>query len=208
VGYTTTFEGKFRTRRRLDPQIEAFLTSIETDLRFKAVLADWLEDQQDERADAVRACQSFKDVHRLFHALSRAQADYLRAFSRTRRVQRDEAEAMKLPDPLREAVGLPIGEQGEYHVGDGDPVWDNNHSPGRQPGLWCGWTANEDGTAIVWNQREKFYNYVEWLEYLIERFLGPWGYVLNGEMTWQGERTTDQGTLRVRDNVVKAVALG
>jgi hypothetical protein len=208
VGYTTTFKGEFRIRRRIAPQIEAFLTSIEADLRIKSVLADWLEDQQDERADAVRACQTFEEIHRLFHALSRSYADYLRAFSQTRRMRRSAPAAQSLRDPLREAVGLPIGEQGEYHVGDGDAVTDYNHPPGGQPGLWCGWTPNEDGTAIVWNRREKFYDYVEWLEYLVVRFLAPWGYVLDGEMTWQGERQTDKGILRVRENVVTAITIG
>jgi hypothetical protein len=54
----------------------------------------------------------------------------------------------------------------------------------------------------MWNGAEKFYYYVKWLEYLIEHFLAPWGYVLNGTVTWQGEEGEDQGTITLADNDV------
>jgi hypothetical protein len=38
------------------------------------------------------------------------------------------------------------------------------------------------------------------LEYLIDHFLAPWGYVLNGEVNWQGEREDDTGKIIVADN--------
>ena len=40
-----------------------------------------------------------------------------------------------------------------------------------QPGLWCQWVPNASGTAIVWDEGEKFYYYIEWIKYLIEHFL-------------------------------------
>ena len=67
---------------------------------------------------------------------------------------------------------------------------------------WCKWVPTEDGCAIEWNGAEKFYDYVEWLEYLIEHFLGPWGYLLNGTVSWQGEDGDDRGRLHVTDNTV------
>ncbi len=92
-----------------------------------------------------------------------------------------------------------------------------------QPALWCPWTPNENGAAIIENdsgtllehvhgrsQPEVSDSYgfsqcVEWLEYLIENFLAPWGYAVSGEVTWQIEqRWDDRGVIAVAENVVKA----
>lgn len=146
--------------------------------------------------------------------LTDVQRMYLRDFSRTRRVKRNPQLAEQREDELRIAVGLPIGEDGCYFVGDtanfgqngGPDVVSHNCPPDGQPGLWCQWTPNESGTAIQWDQGEKFYDYVEWLGYIIEHFLKPWGYVANGEIDWEGEESGDLGTIYVKDNVVEAVA--
>src|SRR5262249_25443882 len=136
-------------------------------------------------------------------------------FSETRRMKRDPEKASLLPDPHREAVGLPLGEEAAYFVGgksfflmsNDDSVLDGNRPPATQPGLWCKWVPTEAGSAIVWNGVEKFYDYVEWLEYLIDHFLDPWGYFLNGRMTWQGEDRSDRGVITVTQNEVTAEAL-
>lgn len=128
-------------------------------------------------------------------------------------------------DKLREKVELPAGIEGEFYVGSPanmgqnrcESIIDFNRPPTTQPGLWCNWTVGdiyetplsealleEKGVAqtIVWDEGEKFYNYVEWLEYLIKSFLIPWGYTLNGEVQWRGEDWSDNGTISVTDNVV------
>jgi hypothetical protein len=151
------------------------------------------------------------------------QITYLLAFANSRRMKRNAELVGKLEDPLREAVGLPIGRDGEYFVAGGsNPPHNNlvvnyNDPPEGQPGLWCQWTPNQkntkhtygshsfnapDGTEIGWDGGEKFYEYVAWLEYIIEHFLKPWGYVLNGEVEWEGERRTDLGMIVAKDNVV------
>jgi hypothetical protein len=71
---------------------------------------------------------------------------------------------------------------------------------------WCQWVPNEDGTAIVYTEDEISGYYVtEWLEAIVERFLKPWGYVLNGRATWHGEDLgeTDLGVIVVRNNEVR-----
>ena len=73
-----------------------------------------------------------------------------------------------------------------------------------QPGLWCQWEVSENGEILQWDGGEKFYNYIEWLKYLIDRFFKPWGVKLNGEIEWKGEDTDDIGKIVVKDNMVKA----
>lgn len=144
-------------------------------------------------------------------ALTAEQTAYLRAFSETRRMTRDPAIASTLPDPVREAVGLPIGPQGAYFVGgQGDfgqahdaSVLNHNREPDGQPGLWCQWTSSDDGAHIQWDGGEKFYEYEEWLKYIIQHFLTPWGCTLNGCVEWEGEDEEDTGALTVTNNTVR-----
>lgn len=143
---------------------------------------------------------------------------YLEAFAGTRRMKRNAKKTSKMKDPLREKVGLPIGPEGAYFVGatlleDGDwqngsgqartpDITDYNCAPEGQPGLWCQWVPNEDGTAIIWDEGEKFYSYVSWIKYLIKNFLEPWGYILNGDVEWVGEDPDDRGRIEIKDNEV------
>ena len=71
-----------------------------------------------------------------------------------------------------------------------------------QPGLWCQWTTDENGTHLMWDGGEKFYNYVEWLKYIINHFFEKWGVKLNGEVYWKGEDGEDMGKIVVKDNKV------
>ena len=73
-----------------------------------------------------------------------------------------------------------------------------------EDGAWCQWYPSEDGTSLVAGG-EKFYGYVNWLIYLINRFFKPWGRVLNGTVEWDGEDPADQGVIHVKDNEVRAV---
>jgi hypothetical protein len=153
----------------------------------------------------------FEGLFHLDRPLAPEHKAYLTAFSDTRRMRRDTARVGRLRDPVRRAVGLPPGVEGGYFVGgrgfagqDRDAsVLDYNVPPEGQPGLWCEWEPTADGAGIRWNGAEKFYDYVEWLEYLIEHFLRPWGYRLTGEVFWQGERSEDRGVIVVEENRVR-----
>lgn len=161
---------------------------------------------------------------------------YLNQFVAIRHVRRDPVKAELLPDPLRLAVGLPIGHEGAYYVGtanryesqNGDPsVINGNEPPGSisyhstldwqthtqlnahgqvlgltVPGLWCGWVPDEGGTSIAHDEGEKFYDYVEWIQYLLDHFLVPWGYALNGDVYWTGEESDDRGLIQIVNNVL------
>jgi hypothetical protein len=139
---------------------------------------------------------------------------YLDRFAETRRMLRDAIKTAARPDPVRIAAGLDVGPGGAYFVGADDfhgqehseDILDYNQPPQGQPSLWCQWVPTDEGTAIVWDEGEKFYHYVEWLEYLVKHFLGPWGYKLNGRVSWQGEEGEDSGDIYVRDNKVKVIS--
>lgn len=82
----------------------------------------------------------FKGTLSFDKPLTSEQVQYIQAFNSTRRMKRDANISAELPDPLRLAVGLPIGEDGAYFVGshsDGNmgqnndkSVLDHNESPG------------------------------------------------------------------------------
>lgn len=152
----------------------------------------------------------FDGVFTLDRPLSDEHKRYLRRFVETRRMARNPEIAATLSDPERIAVGLPIGEEACFFVGgsgfrgqtDDASVIAHNKPPAGQPGLWCQWVPTDDGTGIAWDGGEKFYAYVEWITYIVAKFLKPWGYVLNGEVLWQGEDSGDFGKIVVTDNEV------
>ena len=115
---------------------------------------------------------------------------YLELFNQTRRVGRD--------------IEKGYGTEGEFHVFENDNrgVIDYNTPPKTQPGLWCKWTPNADGTALEWDTQEKFYNYSEWLVYMINKILAPNGYILNGTVEYRGEELRDKRYITVVNNVV------
>jgi hypothetical protein len=148
--------------------------------------------------------------------LSEEHLNYLNAFAYIRHMRRDPSKLINKEDLIRELVGLPLGEEGEFYVGSSadaggnfkgqhvdDSVIDNNYPPKTQPGLWCQWIPTEDGESIEWDGGEKFYYYVEWLRYIIEKFLKPWGYILNGTVRWRGEGFDDIGVIRVENNQIQ-----
>jgi len=152
----------------------------------------------------------FEGSFNLDKPLTEAHKAYLQKFSETRRMKRDGNKASELPDPVREAANLPVGYQGCYFVGGSgfmgqgkdNSILDFNRAPDSQPGLWCQWIPNNDGTAIIWNGGEKFYEYVEWLEFIISHFLKPWGYTINGTVSWRGEDFSDVGDIIVKRNEI------
>lgn len=136
--------------------------------------------------------------------------EYINRFGDTRRMKRD-VEKLKttFPDWEKHCFNGDIGPEGAFFVGgegfmgqDVDPsIVDYNRPPAGQPGLWCQWIINVDG-ELTWDGGEKFYHYIEWLEYLIDKFFAPLGYILNGDIEWQGEGYEDFGTIHVVNNIV------
>lgn len=79
---------------------------------------------------------------------------------------------------------------------------------------WCDWgfikpyrkpiteeLYREYRTRIYHLGNEKFYDYVEWMVYVVD-WLASRGYVCNGTLDWSGEESDDHGWIYVKDNVV------
>ena len=114
---------------------------------------------------------------------------------------------------MKRSVGPEYGVEGEFYIEGGgdfgqakdDTIIDYNRPPRTQPGLWCQWQPTYDKQGIEWDGGEKFYSYIPWLRYIIEKVLEPRGYKLEGEVQWRGEDWSDTGTIVVRNNQVETV---
>jgi hypothetical protein len=116
---------------------------------------------------------------------------------------------------MKRKVDSQYGIEGELYVyGSGfagqdreDNIISYNSPPSTQPSLWCGWRPSDDGTQIEWDGGEKFYEYIPWVKYIINRILAPRGYSLSGIVAYQGEDYEDFGQIVISDNKV-GVAVG
>jgi len=133
---------------------------------------------------------------------------FLKKLSRTRRMKRD---IHCLSNEGFEKYGFSDwGIEGEFFVDAGGfagqdrdiSILDYNIPPITQPSLWCQWEPTGDRKNIKWDGGEKFYKYEEWLNYIIGYILEPRNYILNGNVSWQGEDPTDFGQLKVEKNKV------
>lgn len=138
--------------------------------------------------------------------LNQQEIEYLTKFADTRRMNRTK---------------------GPYYVEGGDfrgqahdvDIITYNQPPKCQPGLWCQWIPTSDGTKIVWDENEKFYRSAEWMQYLIDHFIGSdpiakhvdenlsflQSHVVHGIIEAQGEDQEDHWFLVVENNVVRVI---
>jgi len=125
--------------------------------------------------------------------------EFLKKLNRTRRMARN-IEGYGV-----EGEFFVDGEDGEFGLGQEktSDIIDYNRPPRTQPGLWCQWVPTEDKLHIMWDGGEKFYNYIEWIQYIIEKILVPRNYVLNGEVLWEGQNNGDMGKIVIVDNQIK-----
>jgi hypothetical protein len=173
---------------------------------------------------------TFTGAFRVEPPLSADQTRYLKAFADSLHLKRSANALEDEPDPLREAVGLPLGQDACYFVGDvakghdaydHPSVIDHTAQPAGQPSQRCQWIPSparqflvgSEGASVVeraqwigWDGEEKFYGYVEWLEYMIKHFLEPWGYKLTGSVEWEGEDGEDRGIISISGNQVEALS--
>lgn len=70
------------------------------------------------------------------------------------------------------------------------------------PQSYCQWVVGSNNMSIVWDGGEKFYNYVQWMQFIIKTYLIPWKIVANGTIAWKGEEEEDIGKIHVKDNIL------
>jgi hypothetical protein len=104
--------------------------------------------------------------------------------------------AMDLDKPLTEEQKKILDEfSSKDHHGE-------SYAPGY--GCFCGWVSDSRGEAIEHDGNEKFYDYVEWLQIIVDKFIIPWGLKGNGYIDWNGDESDDHGQITIKDNVVTA----
>ena len=137
--------------------------------------------------------------------LNQAERAYLDKFAQTCRMDRERGPYF-------------VDGTGSFGQGPDPDIRDSTRPPDGQPGFWCQWIPNEDGSALEWDRGEKFYEADQWMAYLIAHFLKPgaeasktdepqfaeftFDHVLDGEIEAQGEEPVDMWLLRVRSNQV------
>lgn len=154
--------------------------------------------------------------------LDEKMAKFIRSFAESRHVKRDadkiitelkdnniEPKHILPPVPGIENFGTngkffarPIYLSDKHIIPDDymDPsVIDYNRPPDDCPGLWCDINISEDNSELTLVDG-KNYEYVKWLEWLIKYFFEPAGYILNGNIEFQGEEHSDSGTITANDN--------
>lgn len=142
-------------------------------------------------------------------ALNNDQVAYIQEFSQSYR-HKFAPKWQSWPNPLREAVGLPVGIEGEYissDMGTGSDFIENcmevdSNPPNTQPSFNCCWTTTK-GNALQWNKLHRTYEPVAWLNYMIEHFFKPWGVNLNGTVECHGEEKDDRTLIVVNNNTVR-----
>ena len=164
----------------------------------------------------------FNGEFKLDKPLTPEHEAYLIAFAHSRHMERNATITGTMPDPVREAAGLPLGDQAQYFVGASEinmgqdetsDVLDANRPPNGVPSLWCQWipevryVQGEDqkgkpADCIAWDGGEKFYEYIDWIKYIIVHFLDTWGYVVDGEVKWVGEDSNDLGKIVIKNSIV------
>lgn len=141
---------------------------------------------------------TFDGAFKITPTLKPEDREFLYKLSQTRRIKRN--------------LGPAFGVEGEFYVDgtgfmgqdyDDLNIIDSNSPPSTQPGLWCHWAPNDEGTALAWDETEKFYAYTEWLAYLISNIFIPKDYILDGEVEYQGEDTNDFGKIQIVKNEIR-----
>lgn len=74
---------------------------------------------------------------------------------------------------------------------------------GQTPFHACDWQLSEGRLSIEGESRDE---QDQWLRILILKFFQPNGYVLSGEVKWEGEQAGDSGVIHVDDNRVESLS--
>lgn len=208
MGYTTDFTGKLSLSKALTPEQKEYINTFSGTRRMKR--------------DVAKLMKLYNGMHGkpFFFVPTDEQKALIEQLENSGLIVSVKPEKdNRTPDEI-------YGVDGEFFAMDDgnsgqksdDSIIDYNTPPGQvgygdknqrrakeglcQPGLWCQWIINGKN-ELQWDGGEKFYSYIEWLQYLITNFFQPWGVLLNGEIEWEGEESSDRGKIVVTDNTIE-----
>jgi hypothetical protein len=162
----------------------------------------------------------FKGSLKLSKTLTKEQQKWFNDWTTIRKKHYDSNKLMEHYKGVGSLDG-DYGENGEFfgyipnELRDGDNVWKsdysqwvngssdlmfpiegkNNDSPSNQPSLWNNWMIV--GDELFYNDGDKFYGYIEWLEYIRTKILSKWGITFEDgyKIKWRGEDKGDRGSI-------------
>lgn len=165
----------------------------------------------------------FEGCYRISQPINKKLINFINNLSSTRRMKRDVQKITEIfPDWAERCYDGILGKEGEFFINDikgfgqarDNSIIDYNRPPRTQPGLWCQWVIKPDekiteekdwyDVVLEWNGGEKFYDYVKWLQYIIDNFFKD-GTVLNGVTLAVGEETNDATWIVVVDNRIYTI---
>jgi len=188
MGYSTDFNGTFKLSRQATPEEIDYINLISETRRMKRDVNKLMELYQGKYGNPFATDNTPESIYGEF-------GEYF--------AMNDNDHGQRSDNSILDYNRAPGEESGFISATRIQSNYQSVKPKIGQPGLWCQWIIEGDGYELEWNGAEKFYNYIEWLKYLIDRFFEPWGIKLNGEIEWQGEDMSDRGKIGVIDNIVK-----
>lgn len=73
------------------------------------------------------------------------------------------------------------------------------------PAYWDLFDISEDRTTILPDEDESSHGLRLCLMLLVEHYLAPLGYLLNGEVSWDADDVNDRGCIFIKDNLIEDV---
>lgn len=65
------------------------------------------------------------------------------------------------------------------------------------PSGYLQWRISSDGCGVEWDQEEKFYDYINWLSWIVMMWFSPRGIALSGTVWYRGESADNIGRITV-----------
>ena len=149
----------------------------------------------------------FQGAFNLTPALSSAQTSYLQAFLAVQHGFWPLKYVRQQSDPVREAVGLPLGADAAYYTGHHSNGLKGRHpfidkyntispGPGNQPHCGnCPWQLSPDDRQLVPDKKKLAAMPLKWLGWLVKYIFTPWKINVTGVASYDDPCTSQEGKI-------------
>ena len=195
MGYTTDFDGELQLSKNLTPEQFNFINKLNETRRMRRDVTKLMERYKGKHGYPGRSI----DTHTPEEIYGNEGEYFVGGEGYAGQDSEDTIIDYNTPPGQIRASGL----------NNFETYWEESQKRIRegkcQPGLWLQWKIEEINYKhfLMWDGGEKFYYYVEWLNYLITQFFDKWDVKLNGEIKWKGEDSDDIGKIIVDNNEVR-----